>query len=41
MELNEIIDLNDDMDQDQDSPYEYTEGYDWSKHDFDNDPDWR
>ena len=33
-------DLLDD-DRDQESPFEYTEDYDWSKHDFDNDPDWR
>ena len=26
---------------DEESPVEYTEKYDWSRHDFDNDPDWR
>jgi hypothetical protein len=30
-----------DDDRDKDSPFEYSEGYDWSKHDFDSDPDWR
>ena len=28
-------------DRDQENPCEYTEDYDWSEHDFDNDPDWR
>ena len=28
-------------DSDEESPVEYTEEYDWSRHDFDNDPDWR
>ncbi len=28
-------------DSDEESPVEYTEEYDWSQHDFDNDPDWR
>jgi hypothetical protein len=25
----------------EESPVEYSEDYDWSKHDWDNDPDWR
>lgn len=28
-------------DRDQSSPFEYSEGYDWANHNFDNDPDWR
>lgn len=28
-------------DRDPMNPVEYTEGYDWSRHDFDSDPDWR
>ena len=28
-------------DLDQENPIEYEEDYDWSKHNFDNDPDWR
>jgi hypothetical protein len=30
-----------DDDRDQSSPFEYSEDYDWSGHDFNNDPDWR
>lgn len=30
-----------DDDRDPENPSEYSESYDWSKHDFDNDPDWR
>jgi hypothetical protein len=30
--------LDDDLDQD--NPCEYSEGYDWDEHDWDNDPDW-
>lgn len=30
-----------DDDRDQENPCEYSEGYDFSNHDFDNDPDWR
>ncbi len=30
-----------DDDRDQTQPVEYTEKHDWSKHDFDSDPDWR
>lgn len=28
-------------DVDQHNPCEFSENYDWSKHDFENDPDWR
>ena len=28
-------------DRDPTNPTEYSDGYDWSKHDFDSDPDWR
>ena len=28
-------------DRDQENPFEFSEDYDWSKWDFDNDPDWR
>lgn len=28
-------------DRDPNNPAEYSESYDWSKHDFDSDPDWR
>jgi hypothetical protein len=31
--------LNDDRDQN--NPCEFSEDFDWSKWDFDNDPDWR
>lgn len=30
-----------DDDRDQENPAEYSEKYDWSRHDFDSDPDWR
>lgn len=30
-----------DDDRDQENPCEFTEDMDWSKWDFDNDPDWR
>lgn len=25
----------------QESPFDYSPDYDWSEHDFDNDPEWR
>ena len=40
MDEQEFFDILND-DRDQENPFEYTEDYDWSKHDFDNDPDWR
>ena len=33
------IDYHDDSDEE--SPVEYTEEYDWSRYNFDSDPDWR
>lgn len=30
-----------DDDRDQNNPADYTEYYDWSNYDWDNDPDWR
>lgn len=38
---NFIQDPLDDFDIDQISPYNFSEGFDWSKWDFENDPDWR